>query len=794
MRVSGSLRKPALWALLPLLLVTGSRILSSPDLGWHIRAGERIVSERAIPSTDDFSYTREGERWWVNQPLAEVLFYGVHERFGPAGLVVFRAAVILAIFLSLLATAGTRNETAAAAALLLALLASVSHFLVRPFLLSALFLALTGLAVERHRRRGDRGIYLLVPLFALWAQVHPGFLYGAGLLGAAMTGEWIRRRVPFLRGDRKPLTNEAIRRLWIGGGAAAGAALASGALLNPSGVSAVILPLGLMRTGYFFTVLNEFQPADLWRDRFFFALLSAAVLSVFPRRRRDATEILSIAIFALFAVRAVRVILPFAVVAAPIAARNLAGPADRFFADRRAMGRVLRYAASAGILILAAWWWRSDPNRFPLGASGPDSLWARVNYPIETYRFLREEELPGEVFHPDRYGGSFIWYFYPERKCFVDGRVEVYGEEFWRDEYFRVLACGPGWEERLRRYGVNTLLLRIGTPAGMDRIGAAIPESPAWAPVDFDDYVMVYVRRESIDPEHLARIEIDAVDPMRGPLPRSAAEERAAAEDLERMHRRSGAARPLFFLVRLWERREAWERIADLPDEDWETPGNPAIRAALRNARGEARFRLGRFDEAEADWKRAAGDPWASRNRSLIGALRRGSLDRYAVETPGRAAELGRAAGLLLDAGSEEEAARLLREAARLEPLFSAHRNALAWVLLERGADEAEALREAREAVRLDPRDGYARGTLARALGAAGDRAGAEREMRRAIELLPPEAYIMAARERGRLALFLRENGDESSLAEAALLAAEALRLDPETKERDQLSVLAGAL
>jgi len=794
--------RPFLFAGFLLLALISSRILSSPDLGWHIRAGERIVEEGAIPDSDNFTHTVNGDQWWVNQPLAELLFYTVFEKLGGykgrggEGLILLRFLIVATLFAVLFRSGrlgGGRSELVTGIVLLLALIASASHMLLRPFLISALFLGITGLIAEGYRRQGADRLWLLPVLFAIWVHVHPGFLYGTALLGAYCMGELVRWRVGAVRGDVKPLGWNKLKRFILFSLASVAAALISGALVNPSGLEAILLPIGLMKTRFFFEVLSEFQKADFWRDRFFTALLILVAASLIPRRRRDATEIFAIVIFGFFASQAVRVILPFAVVAAPIAIRNLSPLGERFLPDRSAMGRGLRVAATVGVLFYTSWWWRHDPLRIPLPQERWRTIesfaWAPSTYPVKAYQFLKSNNLPGEVFHPDMYGGSFIWYFYPERKNFVDGRVEVFGEEFWQNDYFRILGGGPGWENMLRQYKVNTLFLRQGSAGGSDRINTLVPAMNEWALVYFDDEVVIYVRRNSLPEKRLAYMELNAVDSY-GTATITSYEGELQARSAAGVMTGFASVRGLLLRSQVLTERDQWEKIADFTDHTLDARGYGDDRRVLRMVRAEARFRTGDREGARSDWEKA-GDQFPSRsNLALLDWLNGGEPLDIGGSAPDRADEMARLAGLLRGAGEYERAAELLREAIRTGGGDGFYRNSLAWTLLEGGIGVEEALREAGEAVRLSPDDGYARGTLGRALLAAGDVEGAEAEMRKSIELLPAEGYRTGAKERANLALLLSGRGDPEDDDEITSLACQALLLDFETENHGKLAGL----
>jgi hypothetical protein len=46
-----------------LLFVMAVRVPTDTDTWWHIRSGEYIVENQAIPKTDPFSHTRYGKDW-----------------------------------------------------------------------------------------------------------------------------------------------------------------------------------------------------------------------------------------------------------------------------------------------------------------------------------------------------------------------------------------------------------------------------------------------------------------------------------------------------------------------------------------------------------------------------------------------------------------------------------------------------------------------------------------------------------------------------------------------------------
>jgi len=161
-------------------------ILNDGDTLWHIRAGEWMLDHRAIPATDLFSFTAGDRPWIPHEWLAEVLMA-----------LAFRAAGIPGV---MALTAGATGLTAAVlmhhlrrflpgiyacVGVVLALSNAAPTLLARPHVLAWPCLALWcgGLVAARARRTAPS--LALLPVMALWVNLHGSFLLGL-LLGAGV--------------------------------------------------------------------------------------------------------------------------------------------------------------------------------------------------------------------------------------------------------------------------------------------------------------------------------------------------------------------------------------------------------------------------------------------------------------------------------------------------------------------------------------------------------------------------------------------------------------------------------
>ncbi len=202
------------WAFALALFVL-SLPLYSPDLFWHLSSARWIISSGAIPKTDPLSFTAYGAPWIDFEWGTQLLWYAVHSVGGLWALWLLKMALLSAAFFpvdGLLRDKGA-SSAARAGALALWLCAMLAQADLRADLISAAFFAV----ILRRLESGRASFLFGFGLFAVWANLHAGFVLAFGLYaGSALAARLERRAVaPGL------------------GAEAAGALL--GSLLNPYG-------------------------------------------------------------------------------------------------------------------------------------------------------------------------------------------------------------------------------------------------------------------------------------------------------------------------------------------------------------------------------------------------------------------------------------------------------------------------------------------------------------------------------------------------------------------------------
>jgi hypothetical protein len=148
-----------------------------------VLSGLGAAAGGAIVISDPYSYTAGDFPWIQHEWAIGPIFYLVYSIGGRIGLTLLKLALELGILAILLREAGRQKVGVVGRWVLfiVALPAISLHLLtVRAGLFTALFVALT-CAVLLHARERPRTLYTLVPLTAIWINLHGGVVAGLGL-------------------------------------------------------------------------------------------------------------------------------------------------------------------------------------------------------------------------------------------------------------------------------------------------------------------------------------------------------------------------------------------------------------------------------------------------------------------------------------------------------------------------------------------------------------------------------------------------------------------------------------
>ncbi len=415
----------------------------NPDLHWHLSAGRLIWVSGSIPRQDWLSHTRLGAPWTDIEWLSQVALYACRHAAGCAGIIGLR---VLLLSLALLATlrrlpVGAPGLLSIGALWLGAGLLPSSD--ARPENWSLLFFAAQALALDRGRTLPARGLLPATALgYALWASLHPGFIFGLALIGLETAGAACEKR-----GSGR--LNSRVGELALTGAVGAVAALANPHGWRVYGVAAEHISW----LGFLSGTISEWTPPGLEIGGYWpFWILAAVAAPVLVRRVRQGeagawSSILAAAFFLWSALRHRRNVPYFMIAALPSVLAGLKVSA-------RAGG-----PAAAALTAHIAW--------FAWGAMLPGSPWPWCLEPgrrAADFLEAHSRDLGGmKLYHGWGLGGYFGWRLYPVYRVFFDGRYIFHG---LLRESLEARADGA-WELFLDRHGVDLAVLRAGGPESL---------------------------------------------------------------------------------------------------------------------------------------------------------------------------------------------------------------------------------------------------------------------------------------------------------------------------------------
>ncbi len=449
-----------------LVLLGAPALLRDSDTYWQIAVGQWILDHRTMPRVDIYSFTKAGEPWMSSSWLSQVLYATSYNLAGWTGPVVLAAGGIAATFALLAYVLGRRIPAVwAIGAVLAALMLSYGHFLARPHVLALPVMLAWAYGLMAASERGRAPSPWLLPLIALWANLHGGFVFGLVLVGAfGLDALWNAER-----SLRKPL---ALR--WAAFGAAALAACCA----TPYGWGSILAARKILDLGELLHLIYEWMPADFSRfgpfELAILALIGGALsrgVRLTPPRIALVLGLLHMALahnrnFEIFAL-----LLPI-VVLSPVATQFALRPAwsARAGAPLPVMAAVM--------LLLGGWTWLLSANA---AMAVPES-----QAPAAAVDAMKAYQ-PKRVLNDLPFGGYLIWKQIP---VFVDGRAELYGEAF-DIAFYRAMQLKDVNQllDMLKRWEIDAVLLTPHTPAvGMlDRLAG-------WRRVYADQNAVLHVR------------------------------------------------------------------------------------------------------------------------------------------------------------------------------------------------------------------------------------------------------------------------------------------------------------
>ncbi len=470
----------------PVIAIRGSVRLtqSDGDLAAHIRMGETTLATGHIPAHSLVSYTAPADYMVAHGWLSEIIFTLLFRLGGlpllsvVTGILVGLTHASVGVFLR---KRGADPRWAFLAALMSLALGS-THWLTRPHMFSIVGTALTLFLLESER---PRRAFLFLPLFALWANLHGGWLYGLTMIGAYVAGDII-----------EGMLSPEDRTAWLSKAKINGTAFALasvGTLFNPYGLNlhrevfSAVTSVSLAKNIGEYLPPN-FQDSGQWP--FLLAILGAVAIFALGTRRIQIPWLLVILMSLFFALRSFRNIALFGVSAWPLVALYATKSLPPFrrpfpifteFARLDPGARLGIYATPVAILLLIV-----GLNRGKVGGVQviADAFNAKA-FPTAAVGKAREARLDGRVF--DAWGwGGYIMYAWPAARLHVD---PLKFNALTIKSYTTIEDMSPGWQKEMDRWQIRTVIID-----SKSRMARGLVLEPKWK-VWYRDSTAVVFRR-----------------------------------------------------------------------------------------------------------------------------------------------------------------------------------------------------------------------------------------------------------------------------------------------------------
>jgi hypothetical protein len=357
--------------------------------------------------------------------------------------------------------------------------ASAPLFGIRPqmlsFLLTSIYIALLSKFLKEERAKI---LFFLPPIMLLWVNLHAGYALGLGLIGLYTVSALLDGKFRLLR----PLLVTL---------------LVSAALvpLNPNGLRMFSYPLETLTSPSMAAYIEEWASPNFHQITYIplalllFTLLGGLALSP---KRAQAGEVFLLLVTGFGALRSVRHIPIFALIAAPVVARNLwaimvSRGWERWFTkpEAPAMGmalviNVLLLLAPLSVGFLRVWHFVAYQQKYEA-----------KNYPQKAVDFLVQHPLTGQMYNQYGWGGYLIKRLYPNYRVYIDGRADVYGDAFMT-ETMRTYDGREGWREPLDRLSVSTVLVSPDAP-----LASLLRVDGQWKTAYEDDQAVIFTRPQN---------------------------------------------------------------------------------------------------------------------------------------------------------------------------------------------------------------------------------------------------------------------------------------------------------
>jgi nitrate reductase NapE component len=303
----------------------------------------------------------------------------------------------------------------------------------------------------------DRNYLLLFPfIMIVWVNLHGGFMGGFMLIGIYLFGNFVGYLFP--KGDEKEVSLKRFKIL-----ALTTIACLAVSLVNPYGFHILLFPFKLTSAKYLMDHVSEFLSPNFhasYAKSFEFLLLFTITLLGRSKLRLNIIETVLLLLFTHMSLYSARYIPLFAIIAAPILARQLQTIEEQ--SSGKFAGFMRKRASNIAAIDASAtgYFWPLASVILVISLASIGTVEFKFDEkikPVAAVEFLKKEKISGHMFNNDEFGDYIIYSAYPHYKVYIDGRLDMYGAKNVK-EYRKITNFEQGWEIILDKYNISWII------------------------------------------------------------------------------------------------------------------------------------------------------------------------------------------------------------------------------------------------------------------------------------------------------------------------------------------------
>ncbi len=421
------------------------------DLGRHLLFGKIMTQSHQFININLISYTNPDYAYVNSHWLSEVLFFLIFKFFNFYGLICFAILISLLTFYLLFIFVAKRYDIQSILLSFLFCVALLSTRAIdlRPELFSYLLLIIFIIILFKYKEISTNSIFLLIPLEAIWVNLHINFIIGPILIILFLVDQVV---VSKFRPTRQVLILFIVFISSI-----------TSALFNPNFVKGLLYPLNFYKN-YSITPVENLNIFLTARDfgiihilLIILIILALFTLFLFYRKRVNLIDWLLILVFSASVIIAVRNVALFAYgIFIPLVKILTFFLADiSLFLSKRLSNKHM-YIFKIYCLLFICF------TLFLLSLKQVSSLGFGFGV-VESHKlavdFYLKNSIKGPIYNNINLGQYLAYRLYPNERIFMDMRPEAYPSTFFLKTYYPLLSNPKLFNKISQDFNINVVIL-----------------------------------------------------------------------------------------------------------------------------------------------------------------------------------------------------------------------------------------------------------------------------------------------------------------------------------------------